>query len=127
MNKHIIFIASLLVGIFFTSNSCTDLNEVILDETSATGLTDKLAADGNLAPVIAHANLHINEGELALVVGPTGSGKTTLLHAINGLVPHFSGGTLSGRVVVDGRDTATHPPRELADVVGEVQDLPLEI
>ena len=53
MNKHIIFIASLLVGIFFTSNSCTDLNEVILDETSATGLTDKLAADGNLAPVYA--------------------------------------------------------------------------
>ena len=53
MNKHIIFIASLLVGIFFTSNSCTDLNEVILDETSATGLTDKLSADGNLAPVYA--------------------------------------------------------------------------
>ncbi|WP_353481329.1 RagB/SusD family nutrient uptake outer membrane protein [Haliscomenobacter sp.] len=53
MNKHIIFIASLLVGIFFTSNSCTDLNEVILDETSATGLSDKLAADGNLAPVYA--------------------------------------------------------------------------
>ena len=81
--------------------------------------------DGNLAPVIAHANLHINEGELALVVGPTGSGKTTLLHAINGLVPHFSGGTLSGRVVVDGRDTATHPPRELADVVGVVPQDPM--
>jgi starch-binding outer membrane protein, SusD/RagB family len=53
MNKHIIFIATLLVGIFFTSNSCTDLDEIILDETSATGLTDNQAAQGNLAPVYA--------------------------------------------------------------------------
>ena len=45
-----------------------------------------------------------------LVVGPTGSGKSTLLRCINGLVPHFSGGTLHGRVVVDGRDTREHRP-----------------
>ena len=81
--------------------------------------------DNSAIPVIAHTTLHIQEGELALVVGPTGSGKTTLLHAINGLVPHFSGGTLSGRVVVDGRDTATHPPRDLADVVGVVPQDPM--
>ena len=30
--------------------------------------------------------------------GPTGSGKSTLLRTINGLVPHFTGGTLAGRV-----------------------------
>ncbi|MFZ0323259.1 MAG: ATP-binding cassette domain-containing protein, partial [Actinomycetes bacterium] len=59
-------------------------------------------------------------GELALVVGRTGAGKSTLLRAVNGLVPHFSGGLLNGRVRVDGRDTRTHPPRELADVVGVV-------
>ena len=40
--------------------------------------------------------------------GP-GVGKSTLLGAVNGLVPHFTGGTLAGRVTVDGRDTA-HPP-----------------
>ena len=45
--------------------------------------------------------------------------------AVNGLVPHFTGGTLAGRVVVDGRDTRTHPPRELADVVGVVGQDPL--
>lgn len=84
-----------------------------------------IAYDGSAIPVIGHTTLHIQEGELALVVGPTGSGKTTLLHAINGLVPHFSGGTLSGRVVVDGRDTATHPPRDLADVVGVVPQDPM--
>jgi energy-coupling factor transport system ATP-binding protein len=76
-------------------------------------------------PVLEHVNLRIPEGELVLVVGRTGTGKTTLLRAINGLVPHFTGGTLSGRVVVDGRDTAHHPPRELADVVGVVPQDPL--
>ena len=57
--------------------------------------------------------------------GPTGSGKSTLLGAINGLVPHFTGGHLAGRVVVDGRDTRDHPPRDLADVVGMVGQDPL--
>ena len=60
-----------------------------------------------------------------MVVGRTGSGKTTFLGAINGLVPHFTGGHLAGRVTVDGRDTRTHPPRELADVVGMVGQDPL--
>ncbi len=34
-------------------NSCTDLTENVLDESSVTGLTDRQAADGNLAPVYA--------------------------------------------------------------------------
>jgi energy-coupling factor transport system ATP-binding protein len=74
---------------------------------------------------LSHVDLTIPEGELVLVVGRTGSGKTTLLRAINGLVPHFTGGTLSGRVLVDGRDTARFPPRELADVVGVVPQDPM--
>ncbi|HET7388963.1 MAG TPA: ATP-binding cassette domain-containing protein [Nocardioidaceae bacterium] len=77
------------------------------------------------APVLAGVDVEIPEGELVLVVGRTGTGKTTLLRTINGLVPHFSGGTVSGRVVVAGRDTRTHPPRELADVVGFVGQDPV--
>jgi len=76
------------------------------------------------APVLTGVDLQIAEGELCLVVGATGSGKSTLLQAINGLVPHFTGGTLSGGVTVDGRSTRTHPPRELADVVGYVGQNP---
>ena len=76
-------------------------------------------------PAIRDVCLAIDEGELALVVGRTGVGKSTLLGAINGLVPHFTGGTLAGRVTVDGRDTRTHRPRELADVVGVVGQDPL--
>ncbi len=75
---------------------------------------------GSSTPALSGVDLRIEEGELCLVVGRTGSGKSTLLRTINGLVPHFTGGTLHGRVTVDGRDTATHPPRELADVVGVV-------
>ncbi|MFZ0667653.1 MAG: ATP-binding cassette domain-containing protein [Acidimicrobiales bacterium] len=76
-------------------------------------------------PVLRGVTLQVVEGELALVVGQTGVGKSTLLGAVNGLVPHFTGGTLAGRVLVDGRDTRTHPPRELADVVGVVGQDPL--
>ncbi|MGH9018876.1 MAG: ABC transporter ATP-binding protein, partial [Acidimicrobiales bacterium] len=72
------------------------------------------------APVLRRVRLHVDEGELALVVGSTGVGKSTLLGTMNGLVPHFTGGTLAGRVLVAGRDTRTHPPRQLADVVGVV-------
>lgn len=77
-------------------------------------------------PVLRDVNLTVEEGELCLVVGHTGVGKSTLLGAVNGLVPHFTGGTLYGRVMVDGRDTADHPPRELADVVGVVGQDPLD-
>jgi energy-coupling factor transport system ATP-binding protein len=80
---------------------------------------------GAAGPVLRDVSLRVDEGELCLVVGRTGAGKSTLLGAINGLVPHFTGGTLGGRVTVDGRDTATHPPRELADVVGVVTQDPL--
>ena len=81
--------------------------------------------DGSDRPVLRDVSLRIEEGELCLVIGHTGSGKSTLLAAVNGLVPHFTGGTLTGRVVVDGRDTARCKPRELADVVGVVGQDPL--
>ncbi|MGW5366945.1 ABC transporter ATP-binding protein [Streptomyces sp. NPDC004009] len=71
-------------------------------------------------------DLTVEEGELCLVIGHTGVGKSTLLGAVNGLVPHFTGGTLYGRVTVDGRDTADSPPRELADVVGVVGQDPID-
>jgi energy-coupling factor transport system ATP-binding protein len=76
-------------------------------------------------PALRDVDLTIPEGELCVVLGGTGSGKSTLLGAINGLVPHFTGGVLGGRVTVAGRDTRTHPPRELADVVGVLLQDPL--
>ncbi|MFD9636511.1 ABC transporter ATP-binding protein, partial [Streptomyces violascens] len=76
-------------------------------------------------PTVRDVHLAIPEGELVLLVGPSGVGKSTLLGTVSGLVPHFTGGTLRGRVTVDGRDTRTHKPRELADLVGTVGQDPL--
>jgi energy-coupling factor transport system ATP-binding protein len=81
--------------------------------------------DGAERPVLHEVTLHVPEGELCLVIGATGAGKSTLLAAVNGLVPHFTGGTLAGRVTVAGRSTRDHPPRELADVVGVVGQDPV--
>ena len=50
--KSKLYILLTFVIILF-SNSCTDLKEQILDETSATGLTDKQAAEGIIAPTYA--------------------------------------------------------------------------
>ncbi|MFF1417539.1 ABC transporter ATP-binding protein [Streptomyces sp. NPDC058280] len=77
------------------------------------------------APAISGVDLTVPEGELVLLVGPSGVGKSTLLGTVSGLVPHFTGGRLRGRVTVDGRDTRTHKPRELADLVGTVGQDPL--
>ncbi|MDQ1684585.1 MAG: energy-coupling factor transport system ATP-binding protein [Frankiaceae bacterium] len=76
-------------------------------------------------PALRDVNLDIAAGQLCLVVGSTGSGKSTLLKCVNGLMPHFTGGTLHGVVSVAGRDTRTHRPRELADAVGYVGQDPV--
>ncbi|RMB86991.1 ABC transporter ATP-binding protein [Streptomyces shenzhenensis] len=81
--------------------------------------------DGAVEPVVRGLDFEVPEGELVLLVGPSGVGKSTVLGAVGGLVPHFTGGTLRGRVTVAGRDTRTHKPRELADVVGTVGQDPL--
>jgi energy-coupling factor transport system ATP-binding protein len=81
--------------------------------------------DGAAEPTVQGVDFEVPEGELVLLVGPSGVGKSTVLGAVCGLVPHFTGGTLRGRVTVAGRDTRTHKPRELADVVGTVGQDPL--
>ncbi|MEU9985410.1 ATP-binding cassette domain-containing protein [Streptomyces sp. NPDC048045] len=81
--------------------------------------------EGASEPTVSGVDFEVPEGELVLLVGPSGVGKSTVLGAVSGLVPHFTGGTLRGRVTVAGRDTRTHRPRELADVVGTVGQDPL--
>ncbi len=81
--------------------------------------------DGAGEPTVRGVDFEVPEGELVLLAGPSGVGKSTVLGAVSGLVPHFTGGTLRGRVTVAGRDTRTHKPRELADVVGTVGQDPL--
>ena len=86
---------------------------------------DSFTHAGEELAVLRDIDLSIDEGELCLVIGPTGSGKSTLLGTLNGLVPHFTGGHLAGRVVVAGRDTSEHKPRDMAETVGYVGQDPL--
>lgn len=76
-------------------------------------------------PTLRGVDLSLSDGELTLVCGRTGSGKSTLLGLFNGLVPHFTGGELSGDVLVAGRSVLGLPPRELAHQVGFVPQDPV--
>jgi energy-coupling factor transport system ATP-binding protein len=64
--------------------------------------------------------LDITDGEFVLVAGPSGAGKSTLLRCLNGLVPHFTGGTVRGELSVGGLDPVRDGPSSLSRVVGFV-------
>lgn len=53
-----------------------------------------------------------------LLTGPTGCGKSTLLRTLNGLIPHASGGKLSGSVRVNGANVAEQPVAVTCQQVG---------
>ena len=65
-------------------------------------------------PAVAGRSLRIPKGEFVLVAGKSGSGKSTFLRCLNGLVPHFSGGTLSGRIEVAGLDPVQASPKQMS-------------
>lgn len=71
-------------------------------------------------PCLKDVSLTIKDGEFVLVTGPSGSGKSSLCRCLNGLIPHFHGGTIMGGVEVQGLDVAKHATKELATIVGMV-------
>jgi energy-coupling factor transport system ATP-binding protein len=60
------------------------------------------------------------DGGLVLLGGSSGSGKSTLLRVLNGLVPHFHGGSIGGSASLAGLDVLRTPTRVLAREVGFV-------
>lgn len=71
-------------------------------------------------PALCNVSIKIPNGTFLLVVGASGTGKSTLLRAFNGLVPHFYGGALRGKIRVADRDPIELGPRGMSDVVGLV-------
>ncbi len=67
-----------------------------------------------------NVSLHIKQGECVLLCGQSGCGKTTLTRLINGLIPHFYEGEVSGKVSVDGLDIIHTELYDIARSVGSV-------
>lgn len=63
-------------------------------------------------------SLELHDGEVVGLVGASESGKTTLCLVASGLAPRAVGGTLSGRVLLDGVDAAPLAMHQLAARVG---------
>ncbi|HWI95388.1 MAG TPA: ATP-binding cassette domain-containing protein [Solirubrobacterales bacterium] len=75
-------------------------------------------------PALCDVSLNLSPGEFTLLAGRSASGKSTLLRAACGLVPHFHGGEIEGRIEVAGLDAISAGPGELAAVVGYVAQDP---
>lgn len=76
--------------------------------------------DGEQNNNLYDINLTINKGEVILLCGESGCGKTTLTRLINGLIPHYYEGKLSGQVFVDDKEVSLLPLHETARLVGSV-------
>ena len=74
------------------------------------------SADGGLKNI----NLTIPDGQCVLLCGRSGCGKTTLTRLINGLIPQFFDGNLSGEILLDGENLADLPMYRIAEKVGSV-------
>ena len=74
------------------------------------------SADGGLKNI----DLTIPDGQCVLLCGRSGCGKTTLTRLINGLIPQFFEGDLSGEILLDGENLADLPMYRIAEKVGSV-------
>ena len=72
------------------------------------------------APAIRGISFSAHPGEVLLIAGASGCGKTTLIRAINGLVPRSYKGEVSGKVLINGEDTAAWKLSTISQQVGTV-------
>lgn len=73
---------------------------------------------GVSGPALRDVDLDLTGGEIVGIVGGGEAGKSTLCLVASGLAPRSVGGTLKGRVLIDGVDVADWPIHALAARVG---------
>ncbi len=71
-------------------------------------------------PALQGINLHIRPGRAVLITGGSGCGKSTLGRLINGLIPSYFGGTLSGRCQIDQKACCQHSFQDRTRLVGSL-------
>ena len=69
---------------------------------------------------LKHIDLTIPDGQCVLLCGRSGCGKTTLTRLLNGLIPQFFAGELTGDVELDGQSLLELPLYRIAEQVGSV-------
>ena len=74
------------------------------------------AASGGVRDV----SLTIPDGQVVVLCGESGCGKTTLTRLINGLIPHYFEGELTGCVEINGQNVTAQPLYDTARAVGSV-------
>lgn len=79
---------------------------------------------GRSVPTIKNLSMEITRGDFVLLTGRTGCGKSTLLKTINGLIPHLIGGTMIGKIEIDGLDTRKTDVSTLSQKVGLIFQSP---
>jgi energy-coupling factor transporter ATP-binding protein EcfA2 len=73
---------------------------------------------GALRPSLREVSLSLGDGEVVGIVGASEAGKTTLCLVASGLAPRAVGGSLAGRLLLDGADAAPLATHEMAAWVG---------
>ncbi|EMB23877.1 hypothetical protein HMPREF9723_01015 [Treponema denticola OTK] len=72
------------------------------------------------ASSLKNIDLTVKTGECVLLTGPSGCGKTTIVRLINGLIPHFYPGALSGDILIDGGSVKERELYDTALIIGSV-------
>ena len=80
--------------------------------------------DGETLPVWEHLSCCFYKGKIHAISGPSGCGKSSILYLLDGLVPHMYEGELTGRVLLEGEDITSVPPRDRCDRIGFVMQNP---
>ncbi|MDO5719009.1 MAG: ABC transporter ATP-binding protein [Tissierellia bacterium] len=69
---------------------------------------------------LKNINLDIKKGETILFLGKSGTGKSTLLNMVNGIIPNYLEGEVSGELLINGEDLSSRSIQELSKQVGSV-------
>ncbi len=70
--------------------------------------------------ILKDLNFTVEQGQIVAVLGLSGCGKSTLCLCLGGIIPHYLGGEMTGRVLINGQDTADCKIARLALEVGIV-------